>query len=73
MIALEIEPGRYLVAESGYLVSEIRAIKKMGEQHVLSARRRVQQSGPADSLWLVPPDVDRAARPASGRSVRSWT
>ena len=29
-ITLEIEPGRYLVAESGYLVSEIRAIKKMG-------------------------------------------
>jgi diaminopimelate decarboxylase len=27
---LEIEPGRYLVAESGYLVSEIRAIKQMG-------------------------------------------
>jgi diaminopimelate decarboxylase len=29
-ISLEIEPGRYLVAESGYLVSEIRAIKQMG-------------------------------------------
>ncbi|MEZ6111720.1 MAG: diaminopimelate decarboxylase [Pirellulaceae bacterium] len=29
-VSLEIEPGRYLVAESGYLVSEIRAIKKMG-------------------------------------------
>lgn len=28
---LEIEPGRYLVAEAGYLVTEIRAIKKMGE------------------------------------------
>ena len=28
---LEIEPGRYLVAESGYLVTEIRAIKQMGE------------------------------------------
>jgi len=27
---LEIEPGRYLVAESGYLLSEIRAIKQMG-------------------------------------------
>jgi diaminopimelate decarboxylase len=30
-IELEIEPGRYLVAESGYLVAEIRAIKDMGE------------------------------------------
>jgi diaminopimelate decarboxylase len=29
-LRLEIEPGRYLVAESGYLISEIRAIKKMG-------------------------------------------
>lgn len=29
-ITLEIEPGRYLVAESGYLVSEIRAVKQMG-------------------------------------------
>ncbi len=30
-IQLEIEPGRYLVAESGFLVSEIRAIKQMGD------------------------------------------
>jgi diaminopimelate decarboxylase len=29
-LSLEIEPGRYLVAESGYLVAEIRAIKQMG-------------------------------------------
>ena len=29
-LTLEIEPGRYLVAESGYLVTEIRAVKKMG-------------------------------------------
>jgi diaminopimelate decarboxylase len=27
---LEIEPGRYLVAESGYLVAQIRAVKQMG-------------------------------------------
>lgn len=30
-ISLEIEPGRFLVAECGFLISEIRAIKKMGE------------------------------------------
>ncbi len=30
-ISLEIEPGRYLVAESGYLISEIRAVKTAGE------------------------------------------
>ncbi len=30
-VGLEIEPGRYLVAESGYLVSEIRVVKRQGE------------------------------------------
>ena len=30
-VALEIEPGRFLVAEAGYLIAEIRAIKRMGE------------------------------------------
>ena len=30
-VRVETEPGRYLVAESGYLVSEIRAVKKQGE------------------------------------------
>ena len=29
-VRLEIEPGRYLVAESGYLVAEIRAVKRQG-------------------------------------------
>lgn len=31
-VTLEIEPGRFLVAESGYLLTEIRAIKNMGEK-----------------------------------------
>lgn len=30
-VSLEIEPGRYLSAESGYLIAEIRAVKSMGE------------------------------------------
>jgi diaminopimelate decarboxylase len=30
-ISLESEPGRYLVAESGYLICEIRAVKTAGE------------------------------------------
>jgi len=30
-VRLEIEPGRYLVAESGYVVTEIRAVKRMGQ------------------------------------------
>ena len=29
-VTLEIEPGRYLVAESGVLVAEVRAVKQMG-------------------------------------------
>ena len=32
-VELEIEPGRYLVAESGVLVSEVRATKHQGAQH----------------------------------------
>ncbi|HUP80758.1 MAG TPA: diaminopimelate decarboxylase [Pirellula sp.] len=30
-LSLEIEPGRFLVAESGFLIAEIRAVKTMGE------------------------------------------
>ncbi len=29
-VRLEIEPGRYIVAEAGYLVTEIRAVKRQG-------------------------------------------
>jgi diaminopimelate decarboxylase len=29
-ISLEVEPGRYLSAEAGYLLAEIRAVKRMG-------------------------------------------
>lgn len=29
-VSLEIEPGRYLSAECGYLIAEIRAVKRMG-------------------------------------------
>lgn len=30
-VSLEIEPGRFIVAESGFLLAEIRAVKRMGE------------------------------------------
>ncbi len=30
-VSLEIEPGRFLTAESGFLVAEVRSVKKMGE------------------------------------------
>ncbi|WJV53192.1 diaminopimelate decarboxylase [Prodigiosinella aquatilis] len=32
-VTLEIEPGRFLVAESGVLVAEVRAVKSMGSRH----------------------------------------
>jgi diaminopimelate decarboxylase len=32
-VHLEIEPGRFLVAESGALVAEVRAVKDMGSNH----------------------------------------
>lgn len=32
-VGLEIEPGRYLVAQSGVLISEVRAVKQMGSKH----------------------------------------
>jgi len=32
-VKLEIEPGRYLTAQSGMLVSEVRSVKDMGKNH----------------------------------------
>lgn len=32
-VTLEIEPGRFLVAEAGVLVSQVRAVKDMGSRH----------------------------------------
>lgn len=32
-VKLEIEPGRFLVAESGVLISQVRAVKQMGSRH----------------------------------------
>ena len=32
-VGLELEPGRYLVAESGVLIAEVRATKAQGSQH----------------------------------------
>ncbi len=34
-IELEIEPGRFLVAESGVLLAEVRAVKSMGSRHYI--------------------------------------
>ncbi|WP_075182258.1 diaminopimelate decarboxylase [Pantoea sp. 1.19] len=32
-VTLELEPGRFLVAESGVLISQVRAVKSMGRRH----------------------------------------
>lgn len=32
-VALEIEPGRFLSAESGFLIAEVRSVKQVGENH----------------------------------------
>ena len=32
-LKLEIEPGRFLIAEAGALISEVRAVKEMGHNH----------------------------------------
>ncbi|MBO9688884.1 MAG: diaminopimelate decarboxylase [Mitsuaria chitosanitabida] len=34
-LELELEPGRYLVAESGVLLAEVRAVKRQGGRHFL--------------------------------------
>lgn len=34
-VNLEIEPGRFLVAESGVLITQIRVVKEMGSRHFL--------------------------------------
>lgn len=36
-IGLELEPGRYLVAESGVLLGSVRAVKSMGSNHFVLA------------------------------------
>lgn len=46
-VELEIEPGRYLVAESGVLLAEIRAVKQMG----------------ANTFYLVDAGFNNLARP----------
>jgi len=61
-LRLEIEPGRYLVAESGFLVTEIRAIKRQGQNtfYLLDAGfnnlARPIHYGAYHSISIVPAD-----------------
>jgi diaminopimelate decarboxylase len=64
-LRLEIEPGRYLVAESGYLVAEIRAVKRQDDNtfYLLDAGfnnlARPILYGSYHPLSIVPDDGDR--------------
>ncbi len=55
-VALEIEPGRFLSAESGYLIAEVRSVKTHGGQSVRAGRRRLQRLGSAGDVRIVSSD-----------------
>ena len=66
-IGLEIEPGRYLVAEAGVLLAEVRATKSMGANHFVlvdagfSDLMRPSMYGSHHGITLLP--SDGSARP----------
>ena len=69
-VHLELEPGRYLVAESGVLLAEVRATKQMGRNHFVlvdagfSDLMRPAMYGSHHRISLIPADgVKRAIRP----------
>ena len=69
-IHLEIEPGRYLVAEAGVLLAEVRAVKTMGRQHFVlvdagfSDLMRPSMYGSHHGIELLPADDSpRALQP----------
>ena len=68
-ISLELEPGRFLVAESGYLISEIRAIKTAGDNtfYLLDAGfnnlARPILYGAYHPMAICPADGSSASRP----------
>lgn len=73
-VKLEIEPGRFLVAESGVLVSQVRAVKEMGSRHFVlvdagfSDLMRPSMYGSYHHISLLPVD-GRALGDASVESV----
>ncbi|MBB3306590.1 MULTISPECIES: diaminopimelate decarboxylase [unclassified Enterobacter] len=73
-VKLEIEPGRFLVAESGVLVSQVRAVKDMGSRHFVlvdagfSDLMRPSMYGSYHHISLLPAD-GRALGDATVESV----
>ncbi len=69
-LSLELEPGRYLVAESGVLLAEVRAVKQQGSQHFLlvdagfNELMRPAMYGSFHAMDLIPADgAQRPMRP----------
>jgi diaminopimelate decarboxylase len=68
-VRLEIEPGRYLVAESGWLVAEIRAVKREGANRFylldagFNALARPILYGAYHPMAIVPADGGTTPRP----------
>jgi diaminopimelate decarboxylase len=68
-VRLEIEPGRFLVAESGSLVAEIRAVKREGANRFylldagFNALARPILYGAYHPMAIAPADGSRDARP----------
>lgn len=68
-VRLEIEPGRYLVAEAGALVAEVRAVKKMGSNRFFlvdagfNDLARPAMYGSHHPIALCPRDGSEATRP----------
>ena len=76
-VKLELEPGRYLVAESGVLLAEVRATKRMGGNHFVlvdagfSDLMRPAMYGSHHEMSLIPADAaeDLSARPLQASVV----
>jgi diaminopimelate decarboxylase len=69
-VSLEIEPGRYLVAESGMLITEVRATKDVGNNHFVLVDAgftelvRPSMYGSYHAISILPRDgADAASRP----------
>lgn len=69
-VTLEIEPGRFLVAESGVLITQVRAVKDMGSRHFVlvdagfNYLMRPAMYGSYHAISLLPADGrDRGAQP----------
>ena len=74
-VTLEIEPGRYLVAAAGVLLSEVRAIKDVGANHFtlvdagFNDLMRPAMYGAHHEISLIPRDGSPAGRPTRASIV----